>query len=124
TDYSFDGTRVIDRRYIVHVDIGIDISGVPDPTSSIDFTFSVNFDRSAGKVWVALDSATAHTHVPWPTSIGLSAKDVNEQLMGAIDPVVGVHQNEVTLPSNVHLLSVKVMPSGDLNTFVHPLLEP
>lgn len=124
TDYSYDGSRVINRRYIVRVDIGIDISGVPDPTSSIDFTFSVNFDRPTGKIWVALNSATAHTHVPWPTSIGLSAKDVNDQLMGAINPVVGVHQNEVTVPGGIHLLSVKVMPNGDLHTFVQPLFEP
>lgn len=124
TDYAFDGTRVVNRRYLVHVDIGIDISAVPDPTSGIDFTFSVNFDRAAGKIWVTLDSATAHTHVPWPTSMGLTAKEVNAQLIGAINPVVGVHQNEVTLPGNIHLLSVKVMPNGDLNTYVQPLLEP
>ena len=123
TDYSFNGSQVIDRKYLVHVDLGIDISGVPDPTTNIDFTFSVGFDRTAGKVWVALDHAQVHTHVPFPTSLGLSAKEVNDQLLAVINPVVGVRQNEVTLPSGMHLLSVKVMPNGDLNVYVQPLFE-
>jgi hypothetical protein len=89
--------------------------------TNIDFTFSVGFDRAGGKVWVALDNANIHTNVPFPASIGLSAKEVNEQILAAINPAVGVHQNEVTLPNGLHLISVKVMPNGDLNVYVAPL---
>jgi len=36
---------------------------------------------------------------------------------------VGKPQGLQTLPENIRLLSAKVMPTGDLNVYVQPLLD-
>lgn len=123
TDYSWDGSRVCNRLYRIHVDVGIDISGVPDPTSSLDFWIEIAFDRVKGTVWAALHHATFHTHVPWPTSMGVSASDINAEYKAVLDPMVGVPQDTKTVPDGAHLLSAKVMPNGDLNIYLQPLLD-
>lgn len=123
TDYSWDGAAVRNRLYWIHVDVGIDISGVPDPTSNLDLWLEIGFDRGQNKVWASLHHATFHTSVPFPTSIGVSAASINAEYKAALDPMVGVHQDEQVLPAPLHLVSAKVMPNGDLNVYVHPLLD-
>lgn len=123
TDYRWDGSRVHNRLYQIHVDIGIDVSMVPDPTSNLAFWVGIAFDRAKRTVWAFLDHATFYTHVPWPTSMGVSADDINAEYKKVLDPMVGVHQDTKTLPDGIHLLSVKVMPNGDLNVYVQPLLD-
>lgn len=120
-DYSFNGSRVINRRYLVRVVLGVDIPLLPDPTVTIDFAFSIGFDRAAGKIWMAMLDAFVHAHVPPPTSAGLSGETLKERFLAVLNPLVGVRQNEVTLPDGIHLLSAKVMPNGDLNIYVQPL---
>jgi uncharacterized protein with LGFP repeats len=123
TDYSWDGSRVRNRLYRIHVDVGIDISGVPDPTSNLDFWIEIAFDRGKGTVWASLHHATFHTHVPWPTSMGVSASEINAQYKAVLDPMVGVPQGTQKVPEGAHLLSAKVMPTGDLNVYLQPLLD-
>lgn len=123
SDYSWTGGRVRNRLYRVHVDVGIDVSGVPDPTSSLDFRLEIGFDRAKGTIWASLFDAKFHTHVPWPTSMGVSAEEINAEYKKALDPLVGVPQNTETLPDSMHLLSAKVMANGDLNIYVQPLLD-
>ena len=123
TDYSWDGAQVHNRLYRIHVDVGIDVSGVPDPTSSLDFGIEIAFDRGQGAVWASLHHATFSTHVPWPTSMGVSASDINAQYQAVLDPMIGVPQDTTTVPGGAHLLSAKVMPNGDLNLYLQPLLD-
>ena len=123
TDYSWDGSQVRNRLYSIHVDVGIDISGVPDPTSNLDFWIEIAFNRMKGTVWASLHHATFHTHVPWPTSMGVSASDINAEYKKVLDPMVGVPQDTKTVPNEMHLLSAKVMPNGDLNLYMAPLLD-
>lgn len=121
TDYTWDGSRVRNRQYRVHTDLGIDISGVPDPTCSLDVWIAIDFDRGKGEVWSSLDRWHIHTHVPWPTSMGLTAAEVNQKFKAVLDPLLGVRQSPEKLPDGMHLLSVKVMPNGDLNVYLQPL---
>jgi LGFP repeat len=122
TDYSFDGTKVRNRMYKIRIDVGVNFPYVPDPTSTVDMWFEVAFDRPSGTITTSLHHAQFHTHVPWPTSEGLSASQVNAKIKALLDPLVGVPQDTKTLPNTFHLLSAKVQANGDLNIFVAPLL--
>jgi hypothetical protein len=122
TDYVWNGSRILNRQYKVYTYIGIDISGVPDPTSDLDVWIGVDFNRATGQVWSYLASWHIHTHVPWPTSIGVSAEEINNEFKAVLNPLINVKQSQSTLPSEFHLLSVKVMPNGDLNVYVQPLV--
>jgi uncharacterized protein with LGFP repeats len=121
TDYSWNGQRALNRQYKVYTQIGIDISGVPDPTCDLNLWIAVDFDPAGGAVWSYLAAWHIHTHVPWPTSMGLSASEVNDEFKAVLNPLVNVKQDPQTVPEPFHLLSVKVMPNGDLDVFVQPL---
>ncbi len=123
SDYRWDGAAVHNRMYRIHVSVGIDIPYTADPTSTLDFRIGTSFDRDQGRIWASLYDAEYHTHVPWPTSIGVSAAEINAKYKEAIDPLVGVPQGEQSVPEQMHLLSAKVMPNGDLNVYVQPLFD-
>ena len=123
TDYSWNGSKVHNRLYRIHVDVGIDVSNLPDPTSNLDLWIEISFDRVKGTIWASLHHAKFHTHVPWPTSMGVSASEINDKYKAVLDPMVGVPQDTKTVPNGMHLLSAKVMPNGDLNIYMQPLLD-
>ncbi len=120
-DYSWNGKLVTNRRYKVLTGVGIDIPVLPDPTSLITLWINVAFNRAKGEVWSYMSAWQAQTHVPWPTSMELKAKDVNKEFKAALDPLLKVKQGSQTLPAPFHLLSAKVMPNGDLNIYVAPV---
>lgn len=111
TDYSWSGSRVLNRKYKVYYQLGIDISGVPDPTCDLDLWIAIDFDRGTGTVWSYLAQWHIHTHVPWPTSMGLSASEVNKEFEATLNPLVNVKQSPATVPAPFHLLSAKVLPN-------------
>jgi uncharacterized protein with LGFP repeats len=125
TDYSWDGAAVRNRMYHMTIEVGVDFPVVPDPTSTIELFVEISFDRAQGTIWSSLHHATFHSHVPWPTSIKLSASVVTEKIKSILDPLIGVPQNTTSLPDpqKEHLLSAKVMPNGDLNVYLQPLFE-
>ena len=55
--------------------------------------------------------------------MGVSASDINAQYKAVLDPMIGVPQDTTTVPGGAHLLSAKVMPNGDLNLYLQPLLD-
>ena len=118
TDYSFDGHKVHNRRYRIHTNLGIDISGVPDPTSNLDLWISVEYEAASKTVVGTLSSWHIHTHVPWPTSMGLSAKEVNDKFKNVLNAEIGKPHVVGSAPGSINLLSVKVMPNGDLNVYI------
>lgn len=122
-DYSWDGAQVRNRRYKVRVDLGVDISHAPDPTVNLDVWIGVGFDRSVNAIWSYLDAWHTHTHVPFPTSKVLKAKEINAKFEEILDPMIGKPQNPENLPDGIALLSVKVMPNGDLNTYAQFISE-
>ena len=65
TDYSFDGTNVHNRQYLVHIDLGIDISVLPDVTSNLKLWIEITYDKKAKVVNAILNSWWVHTNVPW-----------------------------------------------------------
>lgn len=123
TDYQWDGTRVRNRLFVVKLGIGIDVPAVGDPTSDLTFRIEFSFDRANGTVWASLFDAQFHTHAPWPTAEFVKADQINAMFKKEIDPLVGKPQGLQTLPENIRLLSAKVMPTGDLNVYVQPLLD-
>lgn len=121
TDYSWNGDRVLNRQYRVYTQLGIDIPVAPDPTSNLNLWIGVDYNRAAGAVWSYLAQWQIHTHVPWPTSEFLKASQLNAQFKDVLDPLLGVQQSPAKVPDPFHLLSVKVMPNGDLDVYVEPL---
>lgn len=61
-----------------------------------------------------------HVHVPWPTSEKLKAKQVSAELHEVIDPEMFVPRVQGIVPEAINVLSVKVMPNGDLNVYKEP----
>lgn len=123
TDYSYDGAAVHNRLYRIHLDLGVDVPKLPDATSNLGLRFEVVFSREARTIAFVLVQWSVHTHVPWPTSIGLKAKKINERFEALLNPLIGVLQKPSTLPPSLHLLSAKVMPNGDLDVYVEPLAQ-
>ena len=121
TDYSWNGDRVLNRQYRVYTQLGINIPVAPDPTSNLNLWIGVDYNRAAGAVWSYLAQWQIHTHVPWPTSEFLKASQLNAQFKDVLDPLLGVQQSPAKVPDPFHLLSVKVMPNGDLDVYVEPL---
>lgn len=119
-DYSYDGSVVHNRRYKIHTNIGIDVSAMPDPTSSIDLWIEISYDRSDKKVKAYLTNWSVHTHVPWPTSMGVSASSINSKFRSALDPMLWKPNVVGSIPAGINILSVKVVPNGDLNVYIEP----
>jgi len=120
TDYGFDGTKVHNRQYVMYTKIGYSVSGLPDPESEITLTIRVELDRAKSAVTATITQWNVHTNVPWPTSWGESAGDINSQLKAHLDPLVGVSQVVQAVPGGSLglILSMKVMPNGDFNTYI------
>ena len=120
TDYTFEGGRVHNRQYVFYVKIGYDVSGLPDPDSEITLNIRVELDRTLSAVTATITYGHFHSHVPFPTSIGQSASGINDQLKAAIDPLINVPQSVQAVPTDSlgMILSMKVMPNGDFNTYV------
>jgi hypothetical protein len=80
----------------------------------------VELDRALSAVTATITAGHFHSHVPFPTSIGQSASGINSQLKAAIDPLINVPQSVQAIPaaSLGMILSMKVMPNGDFNTYV------
>jgi hypothetical protein len=56
-----------------------------------------------------------HVRVPWPTSWFVDASTIGNAVKGVITPMLGTTVSTTAVPWNV--LSVKVEPNGDLNTY-------
>lgn len=121
-DYWFDGNTVHNRRYKMHVDFGIDVPTVllPDPTVKIDFWVGIDYIKQSRSVVAMLVEAKWQVHVPWPTSEKLKADQVSAELHEAIDPEMFVPRVQSIVPEAINVLSVKVMPNGDLNIYKEP----
>ncbi len=103
--------------------LGID-DALPDPSS--DLTLMIRLDgrrRFDGDaiLYSVLESWSAATKVPFPTSTFISAATINAKLRGELDPQVGIEAEMAVLPSPLSLISVKVTQDGGMNVFVAPL---
>lgn len=119
TDYTFDG-GVHNRRHKVHVDLHIDVSGAPDPTVNMDIWIEISLNRDTNSVNAYLVDYQLHAHVPFPTSLGVTASTINKQFKDALDPVLWKPNLVAAIPAGINLLSVKVMPNGDVNSYMEP----
>lgn len=120
SDYAQKGSGVRNRMYTVAVAFAISLDDTNDPDCSLTVDIELKFDRPTGQVQAILRSWHIHTEVDWPTNWFISAEEVNAQLKPKLDALVGVVNVVGTIPSLLNVLSVKVMPNGDLDVFVEP----
>ena len=119
TDYSWTGTRVVNRLYKVRTVFEIQVPVLANIDVTLDLWIEVFFDRSSRTVKAALRAR--HTHI----DVGAfeSANDVAAQLKPRLDQQMNVEHEVYSVPAEVEVLSVKVMSNGDLNIYAKGLLE-
>ena len=123
TDYSFDGSQVHNRRYKVRTNLGIDVPVFSDPTANLDLWIEIRYDRPTKTVKAYLTQWWVHVHVPWDTHsiAGVDASDIVDEFRSAIEPELGKPHNIQTITDDkINILSIKVMPNGDLNVYIEP----
>jgi hypothetical protein len=123
TDYSFDGTRVRNRFYKLRTVLGVAVDGSADIVLTLDFRIEVFYDKTTKTVKASPRSWWAHVHVPFPTTCGASAEEILGKLKEKVKPEINKLHDVVTVSpeSEINVLSVKVMPNGDLNTYIEPV---
>jgi hypothetical protein len=119
TDYQFSGSNVNgvvrNRLYKIEFSFRIAVTDpLPDPTVTVDMRLEVS--KSGNNVVVRIYPQWYRSvHVPWPTSIGISAHDIGVALDHVVQPLLGKTLQKTAVPFNV--LSVKVEANGALNTY-------
>lgn len=119
-DYYYDG-KVHNRRYKIHTSLGIDISAVPDPTSNLDIWIEIEYHKPSREVRAFVQWWHLHTHVPWPTSMAVSASEINDKFKPVLNAAMGERHTVGKAPEGINILSTKVMPNGDLNIYMEPV---
>jgi hypothetical protein len=121
TDYRWDGSRVRNRWYKWRISLGIEISGTADIAVTLDLRIEVALDDAKKAVIASPREWWAHVNVPWPTSMGISAKEVLAKLKPEIDPHMHKVHVVAKIPKGVNVLAVKVQRNGNLDVFMEPL---
>jgi hypothetical protein len=126
TDYYFDGNKVHNRKYKVHVTMGVDVPIFTDPTINLDLWIEISLDKPAKKVRAYLVQYHYHVHVPADTHTlaGVDASDIGDKIKNTLDPYIWKPfdvKDLSALPEAINILSLKVMPNGDLNVYIEPL---
>lgn len=121
TDYSFDGARVHNRFYKLRTVIGVEVNGSADIVVTLDFRIEIFYDKATHTVKASPRSWWTHVHVPFPTSCGASAEEIIGMLKDEVNPEINKIHDVATVPPGINVLSMKVMPNGDLNTYIEPL---
>ena len=127
TDYYFDGNTLHNRKYKMHVTMGVDVPVFSDPTINLDLWIEISLDKQAKKIRAYLVEYKYHVHVPWDTHsiAGVDASDIGDKIKQALNPQVWKPhdvKDVSTLPAGINILSLKVMPNGDLNVYIEPLI--
>jgi len=121
TDYSFNGTSVRNRLYKLRTVLGVEVNGSADIVVTLDFRIEIFYDKATHTVKASPRSWWTHVHVPFPTSCGASAEEIIKKLEAKVNPEINKIHDVATTPPGINVLSVKVMPNGDLNIYVEPL---
>jgi len=118
TDYRFAGGNVNgnfgNRLYKVRFQFGIS-AGTDDPTVTVDLRIKV-FKSGNNIVTQLYPSWWRSVHVTWPTSIFVDASEIGAKVDAVVQPLLGTILSTTPVPV-FNVLSVKVMPNGDLNTY-------
>lgn len=122
TDYSFDGATVHNRRYKIRTVLGVNIDVLPDPWIKLDLSIEIAYPKPGKTIVASLSEWSYHVHVPAGTSVVVSASEIGDKIKKAVGPQVGKVNAIGTVPDGINVLSVKVMPNGDLNAYIEPLL--
>jgi hypothetical protein len=101
--------------------LGIEVDGSADIKITLDLHIEIFLDKKTSTVNAAVRSWWAHAHVPWPTSWGVSASEVLAKLKTSIAPQINKVNQISKVPKGINILSLKVMPNGDLNGYMEPL---
>ena len=99
----------------------ISLEGTNDPDCSLDLTIELCFHRASRTIQAILRHWHIHTEVNWPTNWFVAAEEINALIKPKLDVQVGKAKEVATIPDFLNVLSLKVMPNGDLNCFTEPL---
>jgi hypothetical protein len=122
TDYRFDGAKVHNRFYKVRTELGIEVPVTADISAVLDLHIEIFFDKATRKVMAAARGWWVSVHVPWPTSWGVSAKEVVDQFKLVVNPQMNKTHEVAKVDGPINVLSIKPMPNGDLDVYIEPLL--
>ena len=114
TDYSFDGTTVHNRKYIIQVDLGV------INTSNLKLWFEMFYYRNTGKINAILTDYSISSHVSILTG-GVDATAIENDFKKVLNVECGKIQKVIAIPPTMNVLSIKTMKNGDLNVYVDPL---
>jgi len=128
SDYSWDGTfvnsvpNVRNRFYQIRLAFEIVVPLFANIRVTLDLWIEVFFDRAALAIKAAVRRRHTHIEVPGGTGIFESADDVAAALKPILDEQMNVEHLVKAVPAKpLRILSVKVMPNGDLNVYAEPL---
>jgi hypothetical protein len=119
-DYQQIPSGVRNRMYTVATSFGITVEGSNDPDCDLTVTVEIRFDRPSNQIQAIVRGWSIHTEVDFPTTIAVTAAEVNAQLKPKLDALVDAINVLQTVGSLLRVLSLKVMPSGDLNLYLEP----
>ncbi len=103
--------------------IGID-GALPDPYTDLTLWMAFRKEKTSSgtNIILTLTRAAMKTTVPAPTNAFVSPETINNKLKNdVLKNIIGKPRVMGTVPSNINVLSVKVMSNGDLNTYIEPL---
>jgi LGFP repeat len=117
TDYRVGKTRVVNRRLQFTVEFDLEIEMTKDINVELDL--DIELYRRGQNLMSRIDRFEVDVVVGFPTILGdanpgVIASQIEAKLK-AREPVV-----EGTFPSELRLLSVKVLPDGSLASFIEP----
>jgi hypothetical protein len=120
TDYEQITGGVRNRQYKIVLSFAISLEDTNDPDCTLHLTIEPRFNRGSRTIEAILRKWHIHTEVDWPTNWGVSAEEINAQIKPKLDARVGKATGVATIPNFLNVLSLKVMPNGDLDCFTEP----
>jgi hypothetical protein len=116
SDYWFHWGGARNRMYKVRTDFGITVEGWADISVTLDLWIEVFYDKAKRTVF-------ASPRYFWPYAdppCGVSEAEIDEKVGKFVRPHLDTIHQMKKVPKGINILSLKVMPNGDLNVYVAP----
>lgn len=131
TKYTRNGFNGVNQREVqvaLRIKYKADFIGIddilPDPYTDLSLWLNFRQEKTAAgtNIIMTFTRASMKTTVPSPTNAFVSPETINRKLKDdVLKNIIGKPQVISIVPSGLNVLSVKVMTSGELNTYIEPL---